>query len=197
MDSVLVALKRRPLASRDTSSLPFPRTGATVTTSVDYEKNQLKGGRHMRMTSTGRARMMTLSLVVTAVATSCTSGSTYLPPSPGEVSISLDEYQIELATPVVAGRSVVRVSNIGTMTHELRLSPWPDDSPPVKEVLADSGPGQVVQLLARVSPLGPGEDGAFAVDLAPGRYALACFLQNPDGSLHARKGMAIEIQVSG
>jgi hypothetical protein len=41
----------------------------------------------------------------------------------------------------------------------------------------------------------PGSTTSVAVDLAPGRYGLVCFLPDPDGQQHAQKGMSSEFRI--
>lgn len=142
-----------------------------------------------------RRSMVSLTTTVAVVSGSCATAPAYLPPAPEEVTVAVREYQMELGSAPPAGQVIFRVRNVGTVAHELRLSPWPEEFPSVEEALADQGPGRVVGLLARVNPQGPGEDAAFAVHLEAGRYALACFLKDPDGRTHAEKGMATEISV--
>jgi hypothetical protein len=47
-----------------------------------------------------------------------------------------------------------------------------------------------------VADVPPGGNGAVAVDLGPGRYALICFLTDDDGQSHALKGMATEFRIT-
>jgi hypothetical protein len=41
----------------------------------------------------------------------------------------------------------------------------------------------------------PGSTAVFALDLAPGRYGLVCFVDDPDGASHAAKGMTAIVTV--
>jgi hypothetical protein len=70
-----------------------------------------------------------------------------------------------------------------------------DDIPPIDQQLR-SGNRLVVPTVARLSPRGPGRWGTFAVDLPPGRYAMVCFVKDPDGGQHAQKGMSAEFRIA-
>jgi hypothetical protein len=106
------------------------------------------------------------------------------------------EYRFDVASTIERGQTVFMVKNAGAMAHELLLSPWPEDYPPVKDAIGPNRRGRAVQLLGRVTPQPPGEEGAFAVQLEPGRYAMACFVKDPDGRSHVDKGMVGEIRVT-
>ena len=92
------------------------------------------------------------------------------------------------------GRVVFRVTNAGALPHSLVLVELPEDFPPVDEQLR-SDVRRPVANLARVPERPPGSRDTYAVDLIPGRYAMACFVTDPDGVSHALKGMSSEFRV--
>ncbi|MGI8686640.1 MAG: hypothetical protein ACR2MO_16385 [Acidimicrobiales bacterium] len=118
-----------------------------------------------------------------------------LPPSPAVVPVTMEEYRFGHPSTTTRGRAVFRVRNAGRSPHQLALVPLPEDFPPIAEQVAGSK-RRFVEALARTRKVPPGQRTSFAVDLSPGRYALICFLADPDGVPHANKGMASELRVT-
>lgn len=95
---------------------------------------------------------------------------------------------------VPTGRLVFRITNAGASDHSLVLVSLPEDLPPiVDQLLSDDRRG--VPTFAKLPVRPPGSHDTFAVDLAPGRYGLVCFVTDADGVSHAAKGMASEFRV--
>lgn len=93
------------------------------------------------------------------------------------------------------GRQVFRVTNAGGAEHALVVISLPEEVPPIAEQLR-SGDRRGVPTFAKLPSRPPGSDDVFAVELAAGRYALVCFVTDPDGVSHALKGMASEFRVA-
>lgn len=108
--------------------------------------------------------------------------------------VSAAEYRFAHLATVREGRVVVRARNAGRVGHEVILVRLPDDQaiPLAEQVL--SATRRPVETVAQLS-LAPGDRGAFAVDLAAGHYGFVCFVSDPDGETHARKGMASDLRV--
>ena len=130
------------------------------------------------------------------LAPSCRGATEEFPPRPQMVSVSMREYGYGYEPPTASGRIVFNVDNTGTIDHEMVLVSVGDDIPPIGDQLR-SGERVVVPTVARLSPKAPGRWGALAVDLVPGRYAMVCFVQDPDGAQHAKKGMNTEFRIAG
>ena len=132
------------------------------------------------------------------VSASCVIGGTSkgqpLPPPAGEVKVRMTEYRFDFAPDVPRGRVVFDVDNVGTIDHALTLVQLPDDFPPLDQQL-HSDERRGVATIARVPSRPPGGGSRFAVDLAPGRYGLICFVADADGVIHALKGMNAEFRV--
>ena len=130
------------------------------------------------------------------LAAGCTSSgaSSSTPPAAPVVDVAMSEYGYDFDARVPAGRVVVRARNLGSVDHELLLVELPEDFPPVKDQL-QSDKRRAVSNVGRVAKRTPGTTGTFAADLAPGRYAMACFILDPDGNQHAVKGMVEEFRV--
>lgn len=135
-----------------------------------------------------------VAALVAAALGACAPASGTLPPSPPLVEVTLSEYDFAYDAPVPSGRVVFEVTNAGGTDHELALVPLPDDLPPLDEQLR-SDKRQALGTLANSSVLEPGASRRFAVDLAPGRYGMLCFVTDADGTPHALKGMTSEFRV--
>lgn len=103
------------------------------------------------------------------------------------------EYRFDFGS-VHRGRVIFDVFNRGHITHRMSVVPLPADLPPIEQQLHGSD-RRILFTLAAVPDTAPGGHGIVATDLAPGRYALICFLTDSDGVSHALKGMASEFRV--
>ena len=104
------------------------------------------------------------------------------------------EYGFGYDRSVRPGRTVFRVRNTGRLSHELVLIPLPKNFPPI-DVQLRSKKRQVIAPIAHLQPVQPGRSGTFAVDLAPGRYAMVSFVTDRNGMSEALKGMNSEFRV--
>jgi hypothetical protein len=142
----------------------------------------------------GGARRATLPLAAFVLVAACARTSEPpLPPRPAVLDVEMREYRFDHA-PVPGGRVVFRMKNVGRLPHRLSLVPLPPDLPPILEQLRGEE-RQVLFTLAAIAETAPGASGTFAVDLTPGRYAMICFLVDPEGRSHALEGMATEFRV--
>lgn len=110
------------------------------------------------------------------------------------VDVALSEYRFRYEAPTSPGRVIFRARNDGSRKHELLLLPLPEDFPPIRDQVRGKT-RRPVGTLAFLKPVRPEDDGVFAVDLRPGRYAMVCFLEASRGITHARKGMASEFRI--
>jgi uncharacterized cupredoxin-like copper-binding protein len=118
-----------------------------------------------------------------------------LPPLPAALDVSMREYGFDHPPTVPAGRVVFNVTNAGSSVHELILVALPPETLPIAEQLrSESRMG--VDTVATLRKRAPGSQTTFAADLAPGRYAFICFVNDPDGVSHADKGMTSEFRVA-
>lgn len=89
---------------------------------------------------------------------------------------------------------IFRIRNVGSIPHRLAVVPLPEDFPPIQEQLRGSE-RRFIDPIAGIYQRLPGSTGTFAVDLAPGRrYAMICFVVDPDDKSHAVKGMTSEFR---
>lgn len=106
----------------------------------------------------------------------------------------MKEFDFEFQPPVQAGRTVFRVENFGRRDHQAVLIEVPPEVPPISEQLKGDE-RRTVTVISSIAARPPGGFTSFAVDLGPGRYALACFVPDADGIQHYRKGMAREFRI--
>jgi hypothetical protein len=116
-----------------------------------------------------------------------------------DVTITLTDYDFQLSGPLTPGSHVIRVENKGPQPHELVLTKMAQGKS-LKDIEAWEKGGEKglppVSALGGISPMMANESGQFTVDLAPGDYALICFVPDmKDGKAHLRHGMVKSIKV--
>lgn len=143
-------------------------------------------------------------LGVSLLAASCTAGSASggrppLPPPVPTVAVEMSEYRFEIPmAPMAPGTVVFDVVNVGREAHEMVVVAIPPDLPlTLDEQVTSSTQLRAFPTIAHLPARAPGRTGIFALDLAPGRYGLLCFLEDDDGVQHARRGMSAEFTISG
>ncbi len=147
------------------------------------------GGRRSRGPWSVAGATLTAALVLASCQT------TPLPASPEVVAVAMGDYRFSYDRSISPGRVVFRARNDGQLTHELVLVDMPEDFPLSIDAQLHSSKRQAFPTRAYLPPRPPGSPGTFAVDLQPGRYALVCFVADPDGQQHALKGMSSEFRV--
>ncbi|MGI8427240.1 MAG: hypothetical protein ACR2FO_08110 [Actinomycetota bacterium] len=120
-----------------------------------------------------------------------------LPAGPVTVNVSMSEYRFDYRPPAESGRVIFRVVNEGAVQHEIRVVRIPKELLPIDQQIRGSKHSVAEHLRSSVA-LDPGQDSVFALDLAPGRYGLICFIPGPEaGSTHAFAGMTSEFRIGG
>lgn len=136
-----------------------------------------------------------LGVAMTFLAASCTRPSPELPGPPVVLDVAMREYRFDLALRTIPrGQVVVRGRNVGDLDHEVVLLGLPKDLPSIADQLR-SAERRAVDTIAIMPARAPGNKGVFAALLPPGRYALACFVEDADGTNHLGKGMSAEFRV--
>lgn len=105
------------------------------------------------------------------------------------------EYRFDAPAELPAGRAVFTVPNAGRIEHQMQVLALPESFPATFEEQFRSENRVAVMPIMNLPRQGPGSTAVFALDLAPGRYGLICFLDDPDGTSHAGKGMTAIITV--
>lgn len=140
-------------------------------------------------------KAMVIAGAVMLVLSGCTLSDPSLLPGPLVVQITMDEYRFDHDGDLGRGRVVFRARNSGEEDHEIVMALLPKGVPPILEQLRGTTRATVATL-AQLPAREPGQDGTFAVDLARGRYAFLCFIEDADGTPHALRGMAWEFKIS-
>ena len=121
------------------------------------------------------------------------------PPAPvADAELKLVDYGFDFQPALTAGRHVVRVENAAQQPHEVfiaRLEPGRSAPELLDWIMKQQGPPPAVPM-GGTTVLAPGVVNYLTLDLAPGRYALYCFVPDArDGKEHVAHGMIREIEV--
>jgi len=116
------------------------------------------------------------------------------------VDVTATEYKFELAsTTLRAGPTALHLVNNGEEQHELSFARI-GEGHTLQEALEFEGDPEEAGLITDPSGdsgrIDPGEDIFVNVDLEPGTYGMVCFIEAPDDTPHAFKGMAVEFTVA-
>lgn len=126
-------------------------------------------------------------------------GKVDVPEPVADVTVTLADYSFTLSTPLTAGHHVILVDNSGPQVHELvlvQLPPGKTAMDLVKWVDKQQGPPPG-KPIGGLSPMYPGGNASFTVDLTPGNYAFICFVPDAkDGKPHAMHGMTKQFTIS-
>lgn len=144
------------------------------------------------MFSSLTARLLaTAALLLSAAA--CGSSSQALPAGPRIVDVGMREYAFDYTPPTRGGRVVFNIRNAGEVQHEVDFLQLPDEVQSIDAQLK----GSVRRVLPTVASLirDPGTAGSLALDLPRGRYALVCFIRDPDKVIHGVKGMNAQFEI--
>jgi hypothetical protein len=111
---------------------------------------------------------------------------------PADVTLEIADYTFTLSKPLVAGKQVVRVVARGPQPHEveiIRFEPGKTMNDLLKWFDKPEGPPPGHGIGGTTAQL-TGEPVQFSVELAPGEYALVCFIPDAkDGKPHLAHGM--------
>lgn len=152
-----------------------------------------------RWATSHRAIAASLWVLTAIAATSCSSSSRPGPDAPPPqgaptVVVTMRDHSFAYPPNVPAGQVVFRALNEGQTVHRLTMVALTEDIPPIKEQLRGTE-RRFLSPFAGIPDRPPGRSGTFAVDLVPGnRYAMICFVVDPDGESHAAKGMSAEFR---
>lgn len=121
--------------------------------------------------------------------------------APQEVVIrARDNVFYEAPETLPAGLTNVRLVNDGPMFHHVWIVRL-EDGRTLNDLLehfqgGNPPPSWMIDVGGPNTPGAPGEETAAIVDLQPGRYAIICVIDLPDGVPHVMKGMAHEMTVT-
>lgn len=119
-----------------------------------------------------------------------------------EVTITARDFAFEAPDTIAGGPVVIRLVNQGPEMHHVALARL-DGGKTLQDLMdgfaASAGgppPPWFVEVGGPNAPGVPGGDSRATLDLAPGTYAVLCFIPSPDGVPHIMKGMARQIVVT-
>lgn len=117
------------------------------------------------------------------------------PPQPESLQVSMSEYKYGHRSEIRPGRVVVRVFNRGSLSHDMTFLQLPPDFEGTIDSQLRSSIRRPLPTIMVLPAVDPGKKAIFALDLAPGRYAMFCALRDPDDVQHFLKGMSSEVVV--
>lgn len=117
----------------------------------------------------------------------------------GDISVTLADYSFKWSKAPVAGKQVWRITNVAAQPHEMLVAQLaPGKTAEDVAAWVDGGmhgapPGLPI---GGLSPMAPKGTSLVSLDLAPGHYALLCFLSDAtDGKEHTAHGMVSSFEV--
>jgi hypothetical protein len=115
------------------------------------------------------------------------------------VTITLTDYDFGLSASLVAGKQQIRVVNVAAQPHEVFLVKLGEGRTPadiVAWVEEPNGPPPGMPF-GGTTGIATGGENIVSVDLAPGEYALLCFIPDAkDGKMHVMHGMMKQVTVA-
>jgi hypothetical protein len=122
-------------------------------------------------------------------------------PDASRVDVTASEYTFAFPTELTTGPSSFVLTNAGAEVHFMVLTQLAEGRT-IEEVLAFDGDPEEAGLVTGVefesglaAPGGDDEE-IITTDLAPGSWAMLCFIPGPDGTPHAFSGMAVPFTVT-
>ena len=138
---------------------------------------------------TGRFTMAILGAV--ALAAAACGGED----KPEPLTITATDFAFAIDGELTLGTTEIRLENDGQFEHHVQLLRIDGDQT-VEEAL-EGEPPQWLTPYGGVALLAPGESATVVDRLPAGRYALICFVDEPDGVPHFAKGMVAELTLRG
>ena len=117
---------------------------------------------------------------------------------PELLTITATDFAFAVDGELTPGTTEIRLENDGQFEHHVQLLRIDGEQTAEEAIEAIEGP-PVDWLIpyGGVAPLAPGESAAVVDRLPAGRYALVCFIDEPDGVPHFAKGMVAEFTLRG
>jgi len=126
------------------------------------------------------------------------TASTTAPAS--DISVTLSDYKFDFSTPLTAGKHTLKIQNTAAQPHEFtlfKLMPGKTADDITKYFSSDMKAPPPGMPIGGTAGMASGETVYFPIDLAPGDYALICFLPDAkDGKPHFVHGMTQVIKIS-
>jgi len=112
------------------------------------------------------------------------------------IDVSAADYSFTAPDTVRGGLVIIRTHNHGAEIHHTQLLRL-DSGRTIADLASLQGEAMPtwVRQVGGPGVAAPGASAAVTLDLAPGRYALICFIPSPDGRPHYTKGMLRGLEV--
>lgn len=121
-------------------------------------------------------------------------------PPAADITVTLTDFAFGIVGELTAGNHTFRVTTSPGQPHEFvlaRLAPGKKAEDLLAWVEKMDGPPPIEGVVGGTTALGAGQDNIFQAELAPGDYALICFIPDAkDGKPHAAHGMMRTITVT-
>ena len=124
------------------------------------------------------------------------------PAAPNVLTITATDYAFDAPAQTPAGFTTIRVVDNGKEVHQAALlrieqgKSYADFADALKTAKPDSPPPSWVVTAGGPNPPMPNGTAESMQYLAPGTYAIVCFVPSPDGTPHIAKGMMRELTVT-
>ena len=116
-----------------------------------------------------------------------------------EITVVAADYQFTAPSSVAAGPTAIRLVNRGKEIHHVvifRMAPGMTTEQLAEALKHPGPPPDMTMLQGGPNAVNPGGSATAIVDLAPGNYALLCFVPAADGTPHVMKGMIRQLTVT-
>jgi hypothetical protein len=141
-----------------------------------------------RHASTGESRVLHVRAVTAA-------DSAFLDPPANAHEVRMVDFAFVGSEQWSPGAQLLRIENIGTQDHQLRLVRLRDGAS-MKEWMEADDPGALGTPIAGMARVGPGQVAYLPVDLAPGNYVASCLVADANTKMpHVELGMFRAITV--
>jgi len=115
--------------------------------------------------------------------------------------IEASEYSFKTLGSIPAGVTTVQLKNLGKENHEAQLVRLNEGVTPEQFLTAiqqagDGPPPDIFRFEGGPAEIVPNKTAEVVLNLEPGQYMLACFVDAPDKQPHVAKGMVLPIKVN-
>ena len=124
-----------------------------------------------------------------------------VPATPTVVTVTAKDFAYDAPDTISSGMVTIRLVNSGPSIHHIQLLKLDDGhtvaelTEGLKHMKADSPPPPWVHEVAGPNTPVPGSEASITEEIAPGNYAIVCFIPAADMMPHAMKGMIKSLTV--
>jgi len=115
------------------------------------------------------------------------------------ITVTATDFKLDMPATIPAGAVSIRLVNSGKEFHQAQILRL-DQGKTVADLEAamkhEGPPPPWLRFVGGPNGVGPGQEATGIASLAPGKYALVCFIPSPDGVSHLMKGMIQPFEVS-